>query len=220
MMNSERINQRRARWAVSVAALLLAVPIYFYFERSPTQQTTPREPLYVPESASDTIDLEATAPVSQSAEQEAAAADAVALWQSIDEASVAELPAYKEVVQDRVLIQVLDVASNWQVGQRIAIFIPQLDQVYTPVVERIETGLSGTRSYVGNLTVANGRAHRFTITIGPRNTFAHLSTPRGTYELVATGDLGWLMPTINMDRHVDYSEPDFVVPEGPLFRDP
>ena len=61
--------------------------------------------------------------------------------------------------------------------------------------------------------MAAGLAHGFTITVGPGNTFAHLSTPEGTYELVATGELGWLMPTANMDRHVDYSVPDYILPE-------
>ena len=53
-------------------------------------------------------------------------------------------------------------------------------------------------------------ANRFVITVGPRNTFAHIGTSRGTFELVATGgQLGWLMPTANMDQHVDYSQPDY-----------
>ena len=106
-------------------------------------------------------------------------------------------------------------SGGWRVGQRIAIPIPQLSEVFTPVIERIQFGPNSTRSYMGTLTEVAGRNHRFTITVGRRNTFAHLSTPDGTYELVATGELGWLMPTANMDRHVDYSVPDFVYPEEP-----
>ena len=139
-----------------------------------------------------------------------------ALWQIVDEASVAELPAYKEVVEDRALVRVTGGADGWRVGQRIAVPVPQLGELYTPVVERIEAGPSGVRSYVGTLTEDAGRAFRFTITTGPGNTFAHLSTPHGTYELVATGELGWLMPTANMDQHVDYSVPDFVYPDEPV----
>ena len=137
----------------------------------------------------------------------------VALWTVIDEGSVTELPAYKEVVQDRLLVRIADLPGGLRVGQRIAVPIPQLDEVFTPAIERIQSGPGGTRSYIGTLTEAGDRVHRFTITVGPGNTFAHLSTPRGTYELVATGELGWLMPTINMDRHVDYSVPDYIVPE-------
>lgn len=138
-----------------------------------------------------------------------------ALWQVVDEASVAELPPYKEVVEGRVLIRVTGAADGWRVGQRITIPIPQIDETYTPAIERIEPGFSEARSYIGTLATTDGFTHRFTITVGPRNTFAHLSTPYGSYELVATGELGWLMPTVNMDQHVDYSVPDFVVLEGP-----
>lgn len=137
------------------------------------------------------------------------------LWEVIDEASVAELPPYKEIVQDRVLVRMTNFSSALRIGQRIAITIPQVSETYTPVVERIEPGPGGVRSYLGTLTEATDRAHQFTITIGVRNTFAHLPTPLGTYELVATGELGWLMPTINMDQHVDYSKPDYIVPEVP-----
>ena len=93
------------------------------------------------------------------------------LWEALDESSVAELPAYKEVVEERALIRVTDAAAGWIVGQRIAIPVPQINEVYTPVIERIEPGPSGVRSYVGTLTEVAGRPHRFTITVGPRNMF-------------------------------------------------
>ena len=139
------------------------------------------------------------------------------LWQVVDESSVAELPAYKEVVEDRVLIRVTGAAAGWEAGQRITIPVPQLDEVYTPVIERVEPGPAGIRSFVGTLTDDGGLGYRFTITTGPRNTFANLSTPSGGFELVATGELGWLMPVANMDQHVDYSVPDYVIPDEPVF---
>ena len=141
---------------------------------------------------------------------------AAALWQPVDESSVEELPAYKEIVEGRVLIRVTGVTAGWQAGQRITIPVPQLDEIYTPVIERIEPGPAGIRSFVGWLTEGDDRGYRFTITTGPRNTFANLSTPFGGFELVATGELGWLMPIVNMDQHVDYSVPDYVIPEEPV----
>ena len=98
--------------------------------------------------------------------------------------------------------------NRWHVGQRITAPIPQLNEIYTPVIERFERSPVGNRFYVGTLTQVADRTLRFTITVGPTNTVVHLSTPLGTYDLVATGELGWLMPIINMDQHVDYSEPD------------
>ena len=158
----------------------------------------------------------AETPVAVAADYIDAGEPAAALWQAVDESSVRELPAYKEIVEGRVLIRVTGNAGGWQTGQRITIPVPQLDEIYTPVIERIEPGPSGIRSFVGWLTEDENRGYRFTITTGPRNTFANLSTPSGGFELVATGELGWLMPTANMDRHVDYTVPDFIIPDPPV----
>ena len=215
-MNNPRSKWRYGLWTAGGALLLIAALFHLAW-RAPEQAATD-VPLDSPESPMVTRDESATqtnAPSAAAAAQEPVPTDYDALWTAIDESTVTELPVYKEVVQDRVLVRIADFPSAWRVGQRIAIPIPQLNEVFTPVIERIQSGPNGTSSYIGTLTDVAARAHRFTITVGPRNTFAHLSTPDGIYELVATGELGWLMPTANMDQHVDYSVPDFVFPEEP-----
>ena len=212
-MNSARSRWRYGLWAAGGAVLLIAA-LYHLASRSPERASSDGA-FDSPVVPGDESATQTNAPSEASAGQEPAQTDIAALWTPIDEGSVTDLPAYKEVVQDRVLVRIADVPGGWRVGQRIAIPIPQLNEVFTPVIERIQTGPNSTRSYIGTLTGVAGSVHRFTITVGPRNTFAHLPTPDGTYELVATGELGWLMPTANMDRHVDYSVPDFVFPEGP-----
>ena len=212
-MNSSRSRWRYGLWAAGGAILLIAA-LFHLASRSPESASTDG-PFDSPVVADDESATQTNAPSEATAVQEPAQTDIEALWTPIDEGSVTDLPAYKEVVQDRVLVRIADVSGGWRVGQRIAISIPQLNEVFSPVIERIQSGPNSTRSYIGTLTGVADRVHRFTITVGPRNTFAHLSTPDGTYELVATGELGWLMPTANMDLHVDYSVPDFVIPEGP-----
>ena len=53
---------------------------------------------------------------------------------------------------------------------------------------------------------------RFVITMGRGSTFAFVPTPEGVYELVANGELGWLMPSANMDTDADYRIPDYYIP--------
>lgn len=212
-MNSARSRWRYGLWAAGGAILLIAA-LFHLASRSPERVSTD-SPFDSPVVTGNESAMQTNAPSEASTGQEPAQTDIEAFWTPIDEGSVTDLPAYKEVVQDRVLVRISDIPGGWRVGQRIAIPIPQLNEVFTPVIERIQAGPNSTRSYIGALTGVAGRVHRFTITVGPRNTFAHLPTPDGTYELVATGELGWLMPTANMDRHVDYSVPDFVIPEGP-----
>ena len=210
----------RSRWRYGLwmagGAILLIAALFHLAWRSPERAAddlldSPDSPLVT----GDELAPENNTSAESVAAEQPGQMDFDALWTAIDESTVTDLPAYKEVVQDRVLVRIVNAPGGWRVGQRIAIPIPQLNEVFTPVIERIQSGPDSTRSYIGTLTEVAGRNHRFTITVGPRNAFAHLSTPDGTYELVATGELGWLMPTANMDQHVDYSVPDFIYPEEP-----
>lgn len=211
-MNSARSRWRFWQWAVGAAVLL--VPTLFYVAWQSPERAALDGPPDAPTAMREEFAPNSDAPPTDIAAEGPAEAVLDALWTAIDERTVSELPAYKEVVQDRVLVRIVDVPGGWRVGQRVAVPIPQLNEVFAPVIERIQPGPDGARSYVGTLTTVDGRRHRFTITTGPKNTFAHLSTPLGTYELVATGELGWLMPTVNMDQHVDYSVPDHIVLEA------
>lgn len=141
------------------------------------------------------------------------------LWRSVDPATVdpADIPAYKEVVKDRVLVRMADIApSDISVGDSLLVEVPQLGQTYPAVLERVEHGPGSTRSAAGSASGPNGEQRLFVYTVGPRSSFAFIDTPLGSYELMANRRLGWLMPTLNMDQHVDYSKPHTYVvrPDG------
>ena len=141
-------------------------------------------------------------------------------WELVDPASVDELPAYKEVVPGRALVRILDAINDWKAGDQVNLGIPQLGAEFDGVIERTEQDAYGNRTYLGHVREFDGRSYRFVITLGPRNTFAHIGTSRGTFELVASGgNLGWLMPTANMDQHVDYTQPDHYVEEDQWLRE-
>ena len=150
------------------------------------------------------------------------AAPAVALpagntaWQIIDPESVDELPEYKEVVPGRALVRISEALQDWQKGDEVLLAIPQLGGSFDGVVERVDDDLWGNRSYTGLLKEENGRDYRFVITVGPENVFAQLGTSQGTFELVSSDEIGWLMASRYMDQHVDYSQPDYyIMDEGP-----
>ena len=138
-------------------------------------------------------------------------------WTVLDPDSVVELPEYKEIVPGRALVRISESLASWEEGDKVALEIPQLGISFDGWVERMEVGPWGNRSYIGWLNEANGEDYRFTITVGPKNVFAYLGTSQGAYELVASNEMGWLMPTQYMDQHVDYSQPDYyIVEEQPL----
>lgn len=134
-------------------------------------------------------------------------------WVVVDPETVDELPPYQEVVENRALVRVSEALRLAGIDNRVVLSIPQLGQEYEGVVEEVEVDPWGNVSYVGLLRDVDDQDYRFLITAGAINTFAHIGTSRGSFELVATdGELGWLMPTANMDQHVDYSKPDYYIP--------
>ena len=134
-------------------------------------------------------------------------------WQplQVDSVDPERLPEYKEIVEGRALVELSTGMWSWGEGDRITLAVPQIGAVYEPIIERVETMLGNNRSYVGRL-VEDDFPYSFVITVGQRNTFANLSTPQGSFELVGDTQLAWLMPVANMDQHVDYSQPDYFIP--------
>ena len=130
---------------------------------------------------------------------------------AIDSVDPQRLPEYKEIVEGRALVELSTGMWTWGEGDRITLAVPQIGAVYEPVIERVDTMLGNNRSYVGRL-IEDDFPYSFVITVGQRNTFANLSTPQGSFELVGDTELAWLMPVANMDQHVDYSQPDYYIP--------
>ena len=194
------------RWLLAAATVFaLGVFFLFLFDRvsDPDTQSSSRPPL----PAAPAADNATVRPSPQSPVEPDLA------WEVIDPDTVDELPPYKEMVAGRALVRISEELLLGTLTDQVVLAVPQIGQIYEGVIEEVETDAWGNVSYVGLVRGVDGRDYRFLITAGLRNTFAHIGTPRGTFELVATGGtLGWLMPTANMDQHVDYSKPDYYLP--------
>jgi len=194
-------------WWLAAAATVIALGILLVLtsERAPVTPVpedsgTPPDPGRIQARASDSPPAPAPA-------------DADSAWELVDPATVDELPPYKEVVAGRALVRVSEALRLGAINDRVVLAVPQLGQEYEGAVEAMDVDPWGNVSYVGLLRDVDDRDYRFLITVGAINTFAHIGTSRGSFELVATnGELGWLMPTVNMDQHVDYSKPDYYIP--------
>ena len=121
------------------------------------------------------------------------------------------VPPQGAEVAGAVFVALGEAMAAWRQGDTVQIAIPQLDATYPAVIERVDSALAGNRSYIGKVEVG-ARNFSFVITVGTRNVFGYVGTPDGSYELVANRRFGWLMPTANMDQHVDYSKPDYLLP--------
>ena len=212
---------KNLRWILAVAAVVALGVVLIYF--TGRWSTAPDDAMVeaAPGAAGEAAGGRPGAPLPDAARTPGEIVNAQAPgtntpWVVVDPDSVDELPPYKEVVPGRALVRVSEALRSGTAGDSLQLHVPQLGRTFDGVVERVDTDPYGNVTYIGLLTEADGRDYRFIITAGARNTFAHLGTSRGTFELVASkDDLGWLMPTANMDQHVDYSKPDYVIREEP-----
>lgn len=142
-------------------------------------------------------------------------------WSAADRGAVAadRLPAYQETFTDAELVSLASDMQTWQVGTRVAFDIPHTGATVESVIERVETGLAGNTSYIG-WVIGQDSSQRMVVTVGERNAFAYIGTARGGYEMVGNRDFGWLMTSAGMDRHVDYSKPDYYLPGDSQRGDP
>ena len=143
--------------------------------------------------------------------------DVSPLWAQIDESTLAVLPPYAEdwSAEGRALVEVSDTDRLWavQVGDLLALPVPQLGATYQAVVEEIDQG-AGARALVGTITGSDGYSGRSVVTIGPASMLAFIDTPNGTYEFEIELDRhqhGWLVPSSSMLAGWDFSKPDYFI---------
>ena len=139
------------------------------------------------------------------------------VWRAVDERAVDALPVYQDGWSEagRALVDVsgaVDAAGTWQVGDRMAVELPQLGETYESTVERVDR-LGHVHSVRGLLVDGDGRDRRVVLTVGPGRVFAYVDTAAGPYELVANDRLGWLLPSSSMMAGIDFSKPDYLLPD-------
>ena len=148
------------------------------------------------------------------------------LWRLVDEGSVQATPPFSESWSEegRVLVDVTAAASQadaWRVGDRLAFELPQLGGVHEWTVERIDEGQDGrSLSVRGWIDNGDGAPRRIVVTVGPGRVLAYIDTPRGPYELTGNARLAWLLPSSSMMARIDFSEPDYILPDRPVHTPP
>ena len=183
--------------------------------------------LLTPERTSERREVTAEKPLPDDAYRATGAGNALSsvptadspLWEAVDERAVDPLPEYSTMwsTEGRVLVRVsmaINLAGGWRVGDRLTVPLPQLGVVYRPLIEQIDDGPGPSRSVLGKVRGEDGRRHLFVVTTGPMHVFAYIDSPRGSYELVGGNEFGWLVPTSSMKTGFNYSEPDYILPDG------
>ena len=212
-MATER--QRKFVWHGLLTALALAVLIVLYrqgafdSDQGERADESPNE-VPMPDEAPPEVAPAATAPSGEATSKALPPIPPDTAWAEVNLADInpAWVPQYHETVEGALLVAIGDGMRTWNAGDTIALPVPQIGEVFRPVIDDVETPVGSNRSYVGR-TLAADAPYSFVITLGEHETFGYVGTPQGSYELVGNTRLAWLMPTANMDQHVDYSKPDY-----------
>ena len=102
--------------------------------------------------------------------------------------------------------------SVHEVGDEIDLFIPQENRSYRGNIAKVDVTAAGNRVLTGFFE-SEMRRHRFIFTVGESQTFGTLQTTQGRYQLEVTGGIGRIISTAEINKNMDFSEPDYVIPE-------
>ncbi len=162
--------------------------------------------------STSTPSVEAPAPLIPPSNPSPVSSPSTVIWSVVNNQSeIPDIPGAQRDIEDAVPIGInYDSLLNLSVGDEIIVEIPQLNSQMTVVLEKIKTHINSIKTITA--TSIDNSANLI-VTIGKKSTFANISTPRGSYEFVGNKTHGWLMPSANMDQHVDYTKPDYVIRE-------
>lgn len=103
----------------------------------------------------------------------------------------------------------LEDLSAVSVGDRLSLFIPQEGRVHEGEVSDVSTTGAGNRVITG---FVDG-THRFIFTVGEFQTFATIQTAAGRYQMETRGGSGRIISVATINAGLDFSQPDYVIPE-------
>lgn len=121
------------------------------------------------------------------------------------------IPSYKEEVEGSALVEISHLLDRLEKGDTLHLTVPQESHTYKTSVDEVKRAL-GVASYSGRV-VEGENPLSFLITVGQNSVFANFSTPHASYELWGNRRYGLLMDYANIDQGVDYSKPDYYLPE-------
>ncbi len=136
------------------------------------------------------------------AEKDPAAAPGLAL-------TAAEVPAREG--DQGVEITLVDLGGFTE-GDVVRLFIPQEGQRYEGPVQEVMTTGAGNRVLTGFLGSPEQR-QRFIFTVGESQTFGTIQTAQGRYQLETRGGSGRIISVSKINEKLDFSQPDYVIPE-------
>ena len=107
--------------------------------------------------------------------------------------------------------------AQLQLGDTIALPIPEFDQPLLGVIDNVVSHESGNRSFHGVIPTGPNEINLSAfITVGKKSAHITVETPEGIYMIETDrdgdGSEGIVYPETEITKHIDYSKPDYIVP--------
>ena len=113
-----------------------------------------------------------------------------------------------ELPHGAVPVRVSDQYKQWLLGTPVRIYLPQTDEMFAAVVERMEPDAFGNTTIHAGPDDEEDVFKKLILTFNSQNTLAYVSTKAGNYELAATGTIGVLVPGSSLGVTKDPTVPD------------
>ena len=129
-------------------------------------------------------------------------------WFQLGDDEQPTLAPGKKLPEGAVHVRVSDLYKEWLLGTPVEVHIPQNDETYDALVERITPDSFGNTTIHAVPNPSEEVFERLILTYDSKSTLAYVSTTVGSYELTASGDIGLLVPGSSLGVTKDPTLPD------------
>lgn len=114
----------------------------------------------------------------------------------------------KEMPAEAAYVSLYGEFDKWLIGSKVVVEIPQTQELYRTVVNRMEVDDFGNQRIWTEPDVDEEEFSQLILTVSDNQTLAYVSTEHGNYELTGTSDGGWLVPTKVLQAQIDTTKKD------------
>ena len=155
-------------------------------------------------------DLDITSLSTEGRSDESKVVPIVAWWlpDNVGAVPSGHIPDRPDDADDAVLVELDDGLQHWREGDVLAIVLPQSEETYWPVIERVETVIGNSISYTAR-TRGNPQVS-VVLTVAPDSTFGWVSTRSGSFELTGNSLFAWFAPEAGLREEFAEGQTDMV----------
>ena len=110
--------------------------------------------------------------------------------------------------ENAVYVRIADSPRNWVIGTDVALYIPQQDQESVVRVDKVIPHAFDNRTYEGTAVHHEHLDTKLIATSTGEDVLVYLSQGHSFFQLEAVNGEGWLIPSSDLNDHVDYSISD------------